>query len=274
MRPYTLYYNEHAGNARKVLSQTLSFWEKHMPTAPPVCTTVQADEMPPTIIIIGGDGTFNTLLNTLPHPENHHFVLLAGGTSNSLYSQLSGSETVTGKLTRWLESPRFIELDLPVLTTGGKSYRFINEASAGFAAAIAHRIEYRQTKRFFNAIRLNELAYIATAFRCWMSDEPVFLSICNNRRISGDIFPCIHADPTDGQIDIYDLSCPRWRLPFELTRLVKAKQDKPSAYVTRQQVRHAEWHFEHFLPIETDGNPLPPAQTITLDLYPKRITVM
>ena len=226
-----------------------------------------------TFIVIGGDGTFNTLLNSLPHPEDCQFVLLPAGTSNSLCTFLSPDEDPLTKLQRFLDAPRFYELDLPQLTIDNKTYRFINEASAGFAAAIAREVEQRQTKRLFNRLHLNELAYIATAFRCWHTNEPIWLSFCNNRRVSGDLYPCVNADPTDGLIDIYSLACPRLLLPYELTRLVSAKHDKPSDYVTRRQVTHAEFDFENPLPIEIDGNPLPPTTHLSLSLYPHKIAV-
>ena len=224
-------------------------------------------------IVIGGDGTFNTLLNELPAPEKHRYILLPAGTSNSLCSQLSPDEDAMTKLQRALVQPVFRMLDLPQIEADGRTLRFINEASAGFAAAIAREIEKRETKRFFNRLHLNESAYIATAFRCWRTDMPYFLSLCNNRRISGDLYPCVNANPGDGKIDVYELACPRLRLPFELTRLVRATADKPSDYVTRRQVAAAEWDFDTPLPAEIDGNPLPPVQHLKLSLYPERIAV-
>jgi len=268
-----LYYNAHAGNAPKLYPQVLAFLQAHTNDAR---TMHEQSPYHKAFVVLGGDGTFNTLLNSLPDPENHLFILLPGGTSNSLYSQLSPKENAQDKLTRIFNAGQLPAphcLDLPELTVDGKTYRFINEASAGFAASIAREIEQRKTKQIFNRLHLSELAYIATAFRCWLKDEPYFLSLCNNRRISGDLYPCVEADPTDGVIDIYELSCPRWRLPFELTRLVKAKHDKPSAYVRRTQISNAGFRIPD-LPLELDGNPLPPARDITLSLYPKQIHVI
>ncbi len=262
-----------AGNAAKLLKRVQEFlMHEHMRYA---LTPPDFADFPPEtpVLVIGGDGTFNSLLNQLPQPEKYRFVLLAGGTSNSLYSQLSPKEEPIAKLRRFLSNPEFRQIDLAEISVDGTLYRYVNEASAGFAAAIARDIEKRHTKRFFNRLHLNELAYIATAFRCWAKDEPYMLSLCNNRRISGDLIPCVDADLSDGLIDCYELSCPRVKLPFELMRLVKARQDKQSVFVTRQQTSHAAWHFDKPLPVEIDGNPLPPAQDVTISLYPKKIQV-
>ncbi len=268
--PFELYYNERAGRASKLYPQVLALMEAYTNDVRRVPEWSQYGD---TYIVLGGDGTFNTLLNSLPQPEKFRYILLSGGTSNSLYSQLSPDEEPLAKLRRAFTNPTFQELDLPELTIDGKTYHFINEASAGFAAAIAHEVEQRQTKRFFNRLKLSELAYIATAFRCWRKDEPYFLSLCNNRRISGDLYPCVNANPSDGKIDVYELHCPRWRLPFKLMKLVKAKTDKVSKFVSRKQVTNAEWHFDTPLPVEIDGNPLSPTQNIRLGLYPKKIQV-
>ncbi len=270
-----IYYNPFAGagNAAKLLKRVQDFLtheDKRFVLLPQDLASVSEDT---PITVIGGDGTFNALLNALPNPEKYRFILLSGGTSNSLYSQISPKEDPIVKLRRYFSAPKFRKIDLAEISVDGKSYRFVNEASAGFAAAIARSIEQRNTKHFFNRMKLNELAYIATAFRCWVNEEPYFLSFCNNRRISGDLIPCVNADLSDGKIDCYELSCPRLRLPFELTRLVKAKQDKPSPFVTRTQVANAEWHFEKPLPVEIDGNPLPAAQDIRISLYPEKIRV-
>lgn len=226
------------------------------------------------IIVIGGDGTFNRLLNELERPEEHRFILLAGGTSNSLYSQISGKERALDKMQRYLDGTAFRMVDLPEVTVNGKTWRFINEASVGFAASIAREIENRQTKRLFNRLHINELAYIATAFRCWRKDEPMMLSLNNNRRISGDLYPCPDAQLDDGLIDVFTLRCPRLRLPIELTRLVKAKQPVHSLYTTREHVREGHWTFDNPLPVEIDGNPIGDTTELSLSLYDKQIQVL
>ena len=65
------------------------------------------------IIVIGGDGTFNTLLNNLEHPEKHRFILLPAGTSNSLCSQISPKQKPLDKLEQYLTKPDFQAIDLP-----------------------------------------------------------------------------------------------------------------------------------------------------------------
>ena len=226
------------------------------------------------IIVIGGDGTFNTLLNNLEHPEKHRFILLPAGTSNSLCSQISPKQKPLDKLEQYLTKPDFQAIDLPQITSNGTTYRFINEASVGFAASIAKEIEERSTKKHFNRLNLNELAYIATAFRCWRKEEPIMLSFCNNRRISGNLFPCPNAQLNDGWIDVYDLRCSKIRLPYELTRLINAKKETLSPYINRKRVQTASWDFDKPLPVEIDGNPIGATDGITLSLYPYAIHVL
>ena len=225
------------------------------------------------VIVIGGDGTFNSLLNGLSKPEEHRFVLLAGGTSNSLYSQISGKEKAVNKVQRYLNDAPFTKTDLPELICNGHTWRFINEASVGFAASIAQAIENRNTKKRFNRLGLNELAYIATAFRCWQSEEPIMVSFCNNKRISGDLYPCPGAKIDDRLIDVFELRCPRLRLPLELTRLIRAKKDVVSKWTKRKQVSTGKWLFDRPLPVEIDGNPIGKTTEIDLQLYSASLNV-
>ena len=240
-----VYFNPSAGSGRA--AKIMNEWQ-----------TAQ-NESTCDYLVVGGDGTLNALLNELPQPELYTYALVPAGTSNSLSKSLNEDEPTN--------------IDLWVIEADGQSYRFINEASVGFAAAIAREVEKRHTKRFFNRLRLNELAYIATAFRCWFTDKPYFLSLCNNRRISGDLYPCVEADFGDRWLDTYELACPRWKLPFELLRLVRAKKDKPSPYILRKRAQEAEWFFEEPLPVEIDGNPLPPAKHIKIVRYPQQVCV-
>ena len=251
MSDYKLYYNPSAGSGRaaKIKAQL---------DAGTLSINYQLSTI--NYIVIGGDGTLNTLLNELLHPEDYTFLLLPAGTSNSLAHSLIDNHSSL--------------IDIWQLETNNRTYRFINEASVGFAASIAREVEQRKTKRFFNRIHLNELAYIATAFRCWFTDKPYFLSLCNNRRISGDLYPCVNADFADNWLDTYELDCPRWRLPFELLKLLRAKKDKPSPFVSRNRLQEAEWFFETTLPVEIDGNPLPPTTHIRLSRYPQQVRVI
>ena len=226
------------------------------------------------IIVIGGDGTFNTLLNTLTQPELYRFILLPAGTSNSLCSQISPKESWADKLQRYLNGDPFQSIDLGLLTIHQQSYRFVNEASVGFAAAIALATENGANKRFFNRLHLNELGYIATAFQCWATERPYMLSFCNNRRISGNLYPCPNAKINDQQIDSYELTCPRIVLPFELTRLVNAHHNVQSSYVRFDTFATKSFHFEEPLPVEMDGNPLPSAKEVIVSVYPQPIAVL
>ena len=271
MKDFSTYYNPEAGGAERVWKEVIKVLPEYRDTG---ISTYRHDLSCRDIVVIGGDGTLNRLLNELEKPEEHRYILLPGGTSNSLYSQLSPGLTAEAKWQQYLSGKAvFKQLDLPELTVNGKTWRFINEASAGFAGAIAREIEGRGTKRRFSRLGLNELAYIATAFRCWRKDESQMLSLCNNRRISGDLYPCPDAKIDDGLIDVFALHCPRIRLPRELMRLVKAKKPTLSKYVQREQVRSGKWVFDKPLPVEIDGNPIGETRELRMALYASPVEV-
>lgn len=271
-----VYFNPKAGSGRAAQQ----WQEVQHQLLPAHVTWVELPEQPTDlpdasdILVIGGDGTFNQLLNRLPQPEKYRFILLPAGTSNSLCSQISPALSCVEKTKRYLQGAAFRKVDVGELTTNKTTYRFINEASVGFAAAIAREMERNnRCKRFFNALHLNELSYIAIAFRCWAKEHPYFLSLCNNRRISGNLYPCPNARLDDGTITSYELRCPRWRLPLELCRLIRNTRPIESPYVQYTQFTEHLFHFDHALPIEIDGNPLPPTTEVKVGVYPHSITL-
>ena len=226
------------------------------------------------IMVIGGDGTFNQLVNTLFHPELYRYILLPAGTSNSLCTQISPRLSCVEKAHQYVRGARFRTMDVGELSAHGKTYRFINESSVGFAAAIAQRIEHNGYKKLFNSLHLNELSYIAVAFRCWAKEHPYMLSLCNNRRISGHLFPCPDAKIDDGQIDYYELRCPRWRLPFELSRLISRTKPVQSLFVNSGRFTKQTFHFEESMPVEIDGNPIDLASEVSISVYSHPITIL
>ena len=276
MSALTVYYNPTAGAGRaQRWWLRVQAWLNARQMAYQLWDDAALPEPDSDILILGGDGTFNHLLNRLKHPEDYRYLLLSAGTSNSLYSQISPKTSIADKLMRYSNCPAFRSIDLGQVTVDSKkTYRFVNEASVGFAAAIAHRMDTTNTKRHFNQLHLNELGYIATAFGCWRSEVPYMLSLCNNRRISGNLFPCPKADLSDGLIDVYELRCPRWLLPYELTRLVGARTERVSKYVHYLHTADETWTFDQALPVEIDGNPLPATRSLRLSVYPQQIRVM
>lgn len=228
-------------------------------------------DLPPEgsrVMLIGGDGTYCCFVNRVPRPEVYRYVLVEAGSSNSLWSTFG-----TTHCSRNLDAEDYVTMDLGEVETETERFRFWNEASLGFAAAIGARTVDSALKRTMNRWRLSEWAYVLTAFSVWMTEEPTMINLMNNNRISGDLRPCPDARPDDGQVDVSMLRCPRWRLPLELVRMVGLREANPSRYV--EVYRGKEWRTELAkpLPVEADGEPMQAAQVVRFGLYSQSLQV-
>lgn len=223
------------------------------------------DALPPEgsdVMLIGGDGTFCDFLNRVPFPEQYRYTLVPAGSSNSLYTTF-GRERVG----------EFRKMDVGVLQTEHGSYRFLNEASLGFAAAIAAHTVDTPLKRVMNRMGMSELGYMLAAFGVWMCEPSMMINLLNNNRISANLRPIPFSRADDGVLDVCVLSCPRWRLPFELMRMVDATEPSSSRYVRCYRGLSWEHQFNTLLPVETDGEPREKSRWVRCSLYEKQITV-
>jgi YegS/Rv2252/BmrU family lipid kinase len=87
------------------------------------------------ILVIGGDGTLNELINGLPDPSRTPIAQLATGTANLLAHDLALPRNAAG-LARLVEQGRVRRIDMGL--TGER--RFILVLSAGFDAAVVREI--------------------------------------------------------------------------------------------------------------------------------------
>ena len=229
------------------------------------------------IIVVGGDGTTNEVMNGLladDRPVNADLVL-------AIIPRGTGADFV-----RTMGIPHDLDAAVQRLTTGtarevdvGKArYRgpdgsertryFINEAEVGMGAAVCEEVN-RGSKR------LGRLSFvrgiISTSFR--YRSQPVLLSvdgspaeeillrnvwIANGRFSGGGIRSAPRAQPDDGLLDvvrILDLSL--WEQLLSIRRLRSGAfvDDPKVAYVTARRVE-VQPAGPVALPVETDGEPI------------------
>lgn len=255
-----------SGRGRQVWQQVAAILEKTNTTY-----RVVEEDLPPVgsrVMLIGGDGTYCRFVNRVPRPEVYRYILVAGGSSNSLWSTFGQAHCSLE-----LEDDHYVTMDLGEVETEKEKFRFLNEASLGFAAAIGARTVDSPLKRAMNRWHLSEWSYVLTAFSVWMTEQPTMINLMNNNRISGDLRPCPNARPDDGLVDVSVLRCPRWRLLFELVKMVGLRDVNTSRYVKTCQGKEWRTELETPLPVEADGEPMLAAQRVRFGLYEQSIQV-
>jgi len=125
------------------------------------------------LVVAGGDGTLNEVLNGLEDPGAVPLTQLAMGTANILAHELR-LPTAPGEVARMLEGGRLVAADLGELRRGGgpgSARRFLMVVSAGFDALVTREI--RQTRKG----TLGYLGYVKPVMRVLARYRPPRLRV-------------------------------------------------------------------------------------------------
>ncbi len=200
---YKKYFTREAGSAAQVASQI----------------TGQLDEFP-TIVVLGGDGTLNEVLNGIRNIKQVTLGYIPIGSSNDFARGMGITTDYLKELHKIIHPKKFIQLDYGVATYGGESKRFIVSSGIGFDAAVCHEVNHSPLKRLLNRLRLGKFTYGLIALkqlagipyikgRITLDNNEVksyskifFSSVHVQKYEGGGYMFCPKADATDGYLDI------------------------------------------------------------------------
>src|SRR6185369_13111396 len=101
------------------------------------CESINKAEEPHLVIVAGGDGTFNAVVNGL-NPGSATLAVLPFGTSNVLAAEI-GIRSIEDGLKR-IEAGATRSLSLGVLELEGRSHRFVLMAGIGLDGAVVRDV--------------------------------------------------------------------------------------------------------------------------------------
>ena len=241
------------------------------------------------IVVLGGDGTLNEVVNGIMDYEYTYVTYLPTGSSNDLARDM-GISSDTSMLI-----PKFKQLreSLPAMDLGEVKFKggrrnFIVSSGIGFDAAVCEQSQDSAIKSILNLLKLGKLTYLCTALRLLMkrsyiqaelyvdgSDEPLhvkdmlFLAVMNHRYEGGGFMFAPDADAYDGYLDICyaaDVSLPR--ILFLLPLALRGKHiEKKGIYTLR--CKSIEIRTDSKQPVHTDGEICGHFDAITYRCYEK-----
>ncbi|MFQ6827080.1 MAG: diacylglycerol/lipid kinase family protein [Faecalimonas sp.] len=151
---YRVYFTSHRGHGTKLAQQLTKDLSSRT-----------------TLIVVGGDGTVNEVLNGIEHPE--HIIL--GYIPNSVPEMILVKECLpigsTQKALNWILSPKQLpnHIDIGVLKYSEKDTekirKFAVSTGIGFDAAICHQALVSRLKVLLNRIHLGKLSYAFISLR-------------------------------------------------------------------------------------------------------------
>lgn len=199
---YVVYFTEHVYHATEI-TKSLTF------------AGIQR-----TIIVVGGDGTVNEVVNGLINIENVVLGYIPAGSSNDLSRALKISSDPVVALDNVLQPKYISTMDIGEITYGYNKRRFIVSAGIGFDAAICHKAFKSELKKKLNKIKLGKLTYLGIGAGELFKRKPfkttivlddarrvsfnktLFAAVQNNKYEGGGFMFCPEASNDDGMLDV------------------------------------------------------------------------
>lgn len=147
--PYKSYLTTHIGHGRQLAEE--------------IC---QASTDIIKLIIIGGDGTVNEVVNGIPDLKKVNVGFVPAGSSNDLGRSLGLSKDPLINLNTILNCNTIRLMDIGIITSPEKvNSRFLISSGAGYDASVCKEALSSSLKTFLNHLRLGKLTYILLAIK-------------------------------------------------------------------------------------------------------------
>ncbi|WP_343209772.1 diacylglycerol/lipid kinase family protein [Anaerolentibacter hominis] len=182
-----------------------------------------------TIVIVGGDGTVNEVINGIETYEDVILGYIPSGSSNDYARSLSIPKDPAKALEHILAG-RIVWIDHGIIQTDRKTRRYAGSAGMGYDAAICKANLSSPAKKLLNKLHLGKLSYMCLSLKVLLKYKPVdirlrvdhgpwtryqdvlFVSPMNQPYEGGGFKMAPHADMSDGKLSaciIYQM--PKWK---------------------------------------------------------------
>ncbi len=204
------------------------------------------------LIVVGGDGTVNEVLNGIQSFERVKFMVIPTGSGNDFSRGLGLPLKDTQKVVEMiLNSTGTKTIDLGMVESGGRRRIFGISSGYGLNAIVGTGINTSKIKVVMNKIHLNSLSYAVMTVKTLFTmktntykvsfdggplqefDSTIFLAAMNFPCEGGGVPMAPKASATDGKLS-FTLAAriPKWKCFLAFPFLLMAKQDKIKGFYT------------------------------------------
>ncbi|MGN0290438.1 MAG: diacylglycerol/lipid kinase family protein [Lachnospiraceae bacterium] len=254
---YKAYVSEYPGHAMKLAQK--------------ICNRADEDIR---LIVVGGDGTVNEVINGMEHFEKVRFGYIPSGSGNDLGRGLGiEAKKPLEALSRILEAKEEYAIDLGRVSWEDGNRLFAISSGVGFDALVCEKALHSKIKTFLNRIGLGKLVYLVLTVQSMMGLEAedaeisfedgavyplkkmIFAAAMNQPFEGGGVPMAPKASCTDGQLSvIYVEDIPKGKMPLMLLRLLRKKHHRikgchlkdTTSYTVRSKIPlvvHADGEF-------------------------------
>lgn len=252
------------GGFRSILSRLHSYgitpeiFRVHTPAEiAAICASIVCRSEQPLIIVAGGDGTFNAVVNGL-EPGTAILAVIPFGTSNVLAAEV-GITSIDDSLAR-IAAGKTRPLTLGVLDLQDRSYRFVLMAGIGLDGAVVRDVcpfgkkVLKQGAYLLSALK-NGFAWNANCFDVGTADGYVRCHtavICNASRYGGNFILSPECSPFLSGFSAVCIKDNRRRTYLKILLDLFGGNIRDYKYLTRFHVTTVEILGSH--PIQVDGD--------------------
>ncbi len=246
---YEAYITEYEGHAKelaeKLCTKGVSLMEKPDIRAAAEAETESFGESV-CLVVVGGDGTVNEVINGMHHFEDISFGYIPTGSGNDLGRGLRISKDPLEALEGILNAKEIFPMDLGRVTDGdGKSRYFAISSGIGIDADVCRDALTSKLKVFLNHLRLGSLTYVLLTVKALFTmpttevtarfddgapkkiSKMIFVAGMNHPWEGGGVPMSPQADAQDGKLSVCCVyGIPRWKTFFLLPVLVMGKHGR------------------------------------------------
>lgn len=175
---------------------------------------------PVELILLGGDGTLNELLQGITDFSGVIIRYIPTGSSNDLARDLGIPKDPVQAAKQALEATIIHKMDVGCITfSDGEVHKYVGSCGMGFDAAVCEEVNRSKFKVMLNRIGLGKLAYLAIAVKQLLTAKTtdckltidgeettlkkmIFISPMVHAFAGGGFMFCPGADSSDGIIDL------------------------------------------------------------------------
>lgn len=253
---------------------------------------ITRDNMVHTLVVLGGDGTVNEVVNGITYLEKCTLGYLPTGSGNDFSRGLGLPSDMEKALDIILHSRHTKEIDVGTVQYKDKRRRFAVSSGIGYDAAICHVVCISKVKVFLNKLKLGKLAYVCLSLdRLYHArpagmkiqldsgkelhfDKAYFAAAMNLPYEGGGCKFCPDASCDDGLLDLIVIAdIPKYRaLTILPTVFSGGHTHMKGVHIVKCQ--NAQIVSEKPLPVHTDGEPVFLQRKLTMALEKERLKIM
>lgn len=245
------------------------------------------------LIVIGGDGTINEVINGITDFSKIRFGIIPTGSGNDfargLDIGLNPEEQIEILARSW--NTEAIDIGKAIFEGMDKTRYFAISSGVGLDAIVCKKALNSRLKTFLNKLKLGKLTYIILTIQSLFSmttahieadidgdkrkfDKVIFAAAMNFRAEGGGVPMAPHADARDGQLSVCIVhGIPKWKTFFYLPFLAAAKHENIKGFDIIN-CRKCQMKINEPMVLHADGEYCGDVTEVTFECMPEALRII